>query len=291
MALSVLMIGLVAVTLGMAPSASASSRGNYSGCIAPHCYSIAISPSSMSGSPYQGARATMYLVYMQSGGASPSNPAHINSSLWVIQNGSDDAFIEEGVFDGWVGGNGSQICKTFIYTTDCVHYVYEAGNGGSSTCVNNGCGAYAIYWADTNVSGATENTYLHIVRFTSPSPRTQLYVDDGYNSGNWVLHIMSPALGLDYYGTSTINSNYHYAESIQVGGELAQVANAGACASTQSMTFAMWAPPSTFNTFDAQAPGTAHVDTATFNGTQQVPGTNPGTWLWNVPTPSNPNGC
>ena len=268
---------------------TASSRGNYFDCTARHCYSIAISPSSMSGSPYQGARATMYLTYMRSGSASPSNPAHINSSLWVIQNSARDAYMEVGIYDGWVGADSTRICTRNNSHPHCIHFIYERGNEGSSACINNGCAAYVIYWADTNTSGATENTFFHIVEFTSPSPSTQLYVDDGYNQGEWKVHIISS--GLNYYGTSTLNSRYQYVESIKIGGELDQVAKAGACADIESMTFAMWVPPETYEAFDAQAPTTAHVDTSTFNGTQQVPGTNLGTWLWSVPTTSNYNGC
>jgi hypothetical protein len=292
--LSGIALGFAAATtlvLGSAAPALASGRGNYSNCENTHCYSLALSPDSMSGSPYQGARATMYLINMKSGGASASNPAHINSTLWTNQ---DDglAYEEEGVTDGWVGANGTHPCQTIPFgPTSCIYYIDEPGSGGSSTCINSGCDAYAIYWADTRTTGTTTNQYVHIVKYTSPSPSTQLYVDDGYNSGNWVVHLMSSALGLNYYGTSTINDDYQYVQDIRAGAELEQVANAGACADTQSMTFAMWDPPSTFNTFDAQVPTTASVATSTFNGTQQTPGTNPGTWLWNLPTSGNPNGC
>jgi len=268
---------------------TASSRGNYSDCTVRHCYSIAISPNSMSGSPYQGARATMYLTHMRSGSASASNAAHIISSLWVIQNSAHDAFMEEGIYDGWVGADNTRVCARINSHSHCIHFIYEPGNGAPSTCIENGCPAYIIYWADTHMSGVTEDTNFHVVEFTSPSPSTQLYVDDGYNLGKWIVHIKSS--GLDYYGTSTLNSRYRYVESIKVGGELDQVAKAGACADIELMTFDMWVPPQTFEAFDAQAPNTAHVDTSTFNGTQQVPGINRGTWQWSVPTTSNYNGC
>jgi hypothetical protein len=199
--------------------------------------------------------------------------------------------MEEGIYDGWVGADNTQICTRMNSYSHCIHFIYEPGNDGPSACINNGCAAYIIYWADTNMSGATENTYFHIVNFTSSSPGTQLYVDDGYNQGEWKVHITSLGLGLDYHGTSTLNSRYRYVESIKVGGELDQVAKAGACADIESMTFAMWVPPETYEAFDAQAPTTAHVDTSTFNGTQQVPGINHGTWQWSVPTISNYNGC
>jgi hypothetical protein len=234
----------------------------------------------------------MYLVNMKSGGAYPGNPAHINSTLWVAQNTDpyNQATIEDGIYDGWIEPNGYNNCVGFPNQT-CVHWHYETGSGGSQSCATNGCGGYVIYWADQKNSGGTTNIYYHIVKFTSPSPSTQLYVDIGYNSPNWILHIMSSSLGLDYYGTSTLNNQYTYAAQVQVGGELQQVANAGACADTNSMTFAMWAPPSTFQAWDAEvANGTSHVNTG-FNGTHQVPGTNPGTWLWNLPTSGNPNGC
>lgn len=277
-------------TPGITAPSAAASRGNYSDCTARHCYSIAISPSSMSGSPYQGARATMYLTYMRSGSASPSNPAYINSSLWVIQNSAHDAFMEVGIYDGWVGADNTRICTGNNSRPHCIHFIYEPGNEGSSECINSGCTAYLIYWADTNMSGATVNTFFHVVEFTSPSPGTQLYVDDGYNQGEWKVHIVISSV-LNYYGTSTLNSRYQYVESIKVGGELDQVAKAGACADIESMTFYMWVPPETYEAFDAQTPATAHVDTSTFNGTQQVPGTNPGTWVWSVPATSNYNGC
>jgi hypothetical protein len=270
---------------------TASSRGNYSDCAADNCYSIAISPSSMSGSPYQGARATMYLTRMRSGSASPSNPAYINSSLQVILNSAHNSFLEEGIYDGWVGADGTQICARINSHSHCVHFIYEPGNGGPSPCINNGCTAYIIYWADTSMSGTSENTYFHIVNFTYPSPGTQLYVDDGYNQGEWKVHIKSKGLGLEYYGESSLNSRYRYVESIKVGGQLDQVAKSGACADTELMTFGMWIPPGNYESFDAQAPTTAHIDTSTFNGTQQVPGINQGTWQWSIPTISNYNGC
>jgi hypothetical protein len=279
---------------GPTPRASASNTsniGDYYDCTAPHCYSIAVSPSSMSGTPYRGAQASMHLRYMWSGAATQGNVAHINSSLRVIQKSAAHAFMEEGIYDGWVGAKNTQICIKTNRPTQCVHFIYEQHNGGSSTCINSGCQAYVIYWADDNMSGATEETYLHIVLFTSPSPKALLYVDDGYNNGSWVVHISSKDLNLDYYSASTLNSRYRYAESIQVGGELDQIADAGACANTDIMTFAVWVPPKNYIPFVAQASATAHVDTSTFNGTQRVPGTNPGTWLWNVPTSSNPNGC
>lgn len=280
-------------TPGTARPAAASNRGNYSNCSVRHCYSIAISPGSMSGRPYQGARATMTLADIRSGRASHSNAAHINSSLWVIQNSAHDAFIEEGIYDGWVGANNTRICAAAIPNRHCIHFIYEPGNGGSSTCINNGCDAYIIYWADTNLSEATENTYFHVVEFTSPSPEATLSVDDGYNFGKWIVHIMRS--GLDYYGISTINSSYRYVERVEVGGELDQVAKAGACASTVQMEFGVWVPRNNYNNyipFDAQASSkTAYVDILTFNGTQQIPGTHPGTWSWNVPTASNANGC
>lgn len=268
---------------------TASSRGNYSDCTTRHCYSIAVSPGSMSGSPYQGARATMYLTRMRSGRASPGNAAHISSSLWLIQNSAHDAFMEEGIYDGWVGADNTRTCARINSHSHCIRFIYEPGSGGSSKCINSGCAAYIIYWAVTNMSGATENTYFHVVEFTSPSPGTQLYVDDGYNVGKWVVHIMSS--GLDYYGKSATNSGYQYVQEIKVGGEIDQVANAGACANTERMTFGMWVPPHNYFPFDAQAPNTARVDTSTFNGTQQLPGANPGTWIWNVPTTLNANGC
>jgi len=254
-----------------------------------HCYSIALSPSSMSGSPWQGARATMYLAYMAAGGGTT---AHINSTLWVVQNTDpyNIASIEDGIYDGWIEPDGYSSCTGFLAVT-CVHWGYDSASGASSNCIHNGCGGYVIYWADIRNSGGTENIYFHIVKFTSPSPGTQLYVDIGYNSPNWILHIMSSGIGLDYYGTSTINSDYHYAAQVEVGGELQQGPNANACANTNFMTFAVWAPRSTYQPWDAEVSnGTAYVSRG-FNGTHLVPGTNAGTWLWNLPTSANPNGC
>ena len=199
-----------------------SKRGNYSDCRRRDCYSIAVSPRSMSGRPYQGARAFMSLIYMRSGNVSSSNAAHINSSLWVIQNSAHDAFMEEGIYDGWVGAKDTWTCTRVNSHRRCTYFIYDPGEGSPSACISSGCEAYIIYWAVTTMAGASENTYFHIVEFTSPSPDTQLYFDDGYNGGEWVVHITSPA-GLDYRKTTTINSEYRYIERIEVGGKLNQV--------------------------------------------------------------------
>jgi hypothetical protein len=95
--------------------------------------------------------------------------------------------------------------------------------------------------------------FFHFVKFTSPSPSTQLYVDIGHKSPNWILHIMSSGIGLGY-GTSTINDNYHYATQVTVSGELQQGPNANACANTNFMTFAMWAPWSTYQPLVCRSP-------------------------------------
>jgi len=104
--------------------------------------------------------------------------------------------------------------------------------------------------------------------------------------------MMSSNLGLDFYGTSTIESAFTTVQQVRVGGQLRQVPNAGACADTNSMTFALYRGDNrTYAPWDAEVSnGTAHVSPG-FNGTHLVPGTNPGTWLWNLPTSGNPNGC
>ena len=245
----------------------------------------------MSGSPWTGARATMNLVNMASGGANSSNPAHISSTLSAYLGGPLNE-IETGILDGWVDKNGGRQCDG-IFPYECVYTSYESGSGGSSTCINNGCGAYVLYWADITTAGKTPNIYLHIVKFTSPSPRTSLYSDIGYTgAGRWTVHMMSSNLGLDFYGTSTIESAFTTVQQVRVGGQLRQVPNAGACADTNSMTFALYRGDNrTYAPWDAEVSnGTAHVSPG-FNGTHLVPGTNPGTWLWNLPTSGNPNGC
>lgn len=180
----------VTLSLGATPASAASGIGG--DCTASHCYSASVIEL-YGQSPFEGAHIAMALLPMATGGANYSNGYQVGNTLWVVF-GKDwsDNYIEAGLADGWAYPNGCTYgCRSA--DKDCMRWSYEAGNGGSSACYNSGCGAYFLYWEDHSVSGGVKCSYMHVVRFTSPTPSATQYIDIIHNydgAGNW--NVTSP---------------------------------------------------------------------------------------------------
>ena len=242
-ALSVLAVSLATTVLFSLGAAPASAAGGIGDCVnqpsTGHCYSASVIEL-YGESPYDGAHIAMALLPMATASANASNGYHVNNTLWVVL-GKDwsDNYIEAGLADGWAYPNGYTYgCRSGDKV--CTRWSYASGNGGSSTCYNSGCGAYFLYWEDHNVSGGVKYSYMHVVRFTSPTPSVTQYIDIIHNydgSGNWNINFSGY---YTYNAVSSIDDSYQRPYQIQAGGEVYAPKGAAACATTSTDTVGEW---------------------------------------------------
>ena len=175
--------------------------------------------------PKLGGYASIPLTNMKSGPASFADANHIDSEMWVQLDSSGNHYIEAGILDGFERPDNYHYCFTSLH--QCEYYSFEPGNGGSSTCVVSGCGAYELFWADTSVAGGTQYQYLHVVRFLSPNPGAREYIRIYYSGGgDWVISLSG---AYTYTGISTIESAYHQTKYVVWGGEYEGPKNNGEC--------------------------------------------------------------
>jgi hypothetical protein len=224
-----------------------------------HCYSY--TEFDLGGAAqFEGGHGTFPLTNLKSGPSSGANNGasdyHVNNTVWV--NFSSTDYIEGGVRDGYVQPNNYNHCGN----GSCDSVTYESGSGASQSCISNGCGAYVLYWEDHHNSGGTQYTYMHIVRFLSPTGGNE-FVDILWNySGHndWDLNFTG---AYAYSGQSTIDDGYHHPTSVQVGGELYAPANNGECAAYSADQAGVWETPGWTIIWPETAPG-ATVTPSTF---------------------------
>ena len=241
--LSALAISLAMTIMSSLGAAPASAAGGIGNCVnqpsTGHCYSASVIEL-YGNSLYDGAHIAMALLPMATASANAGNGYHVNNTLWVVM-GKDwsDNYIEAGLADGWAYPNGyTSGCQSG--DKFCTRWSYASGNGGSSTCYYSGCGAYFLYWEDHNVSGGVKYSYMHVVRFTSPTPSVTQYIDIIHNydgSGNWNINFSGY---YTYNAVSSIDDSYQHPYQIQAGGEVYAPQGAAACATTTTDTVGEW---------------------------------------------------
>ena len=280
--LSALLLGVAsfaAISLGGATPAFASTVD--CGTVSPtHCYSVTHLDT---GPGWLGGHIAMALLPMATGGSSSSADYHVGNTLWLNLNSSHTDAIEAGLEDMWAQPNGYNNCSNNF----CQSWSYEAGNGGSQTCVQSGCGAYFLYWADRNLVGGTEYEHVHVVRFTSPQPAgTTQYIDiiNNYDQlGNWNINFSGY---YTYSSSSTINDQYTGPSDVEAGGEVSAPANAADCATNTTDTVGLWEPGLSIlfpNTDGTGTPGGSwHVTSGSgLTGTPTSNGSGSYTWKLN----------
>lgn len=279
-AISALLFGGAVLGIGLAVPASA---GTPEDCSNAHCYSMTIF-STGGDSAFNGVSLTVPLSWIESGEASADYPYHISNEIWMDLGGDASNFIEAGVADGWAEPSGPLPCNaTMNGHPDCEDWVYEPGNGGSAACAQSGCGAYFLFWEDHHLVGNTVYSFMHVVRFLSPSPATDESISIRWNSAgdrNWDLNF-SGAYG--YSGASTQDDTVaQHPYWVEMGGELAAPAPNASCADPVTDRMGLWTGPGWTLTWPSLDPADEHISPG-FNGygTENRPDT--GNYTWSMP--------
>lgn len=204
--------------LGAGPASAASPD-----CLYHHCYSTGY----YAHGPQLGATASIPLTNMASGPANASTPNHISSEMWVGLDKNAKDYIEAGVWDGFQEPKNYTHCSGS--PKQCMSVSFESGSGGSAACAAVGCGAYELFWADTNSVGGVTYQFVHVVRFLSPRPNSNVDVDIYYAGlGTWTVKFTG---AYNYTGTSKIESAYHQTHDVEWGSEYVGPKTNGECGS------------------------------------------------------------
>lgn len=243
-----------------------------------HCYAIT-QWAGLARSPYVGGHITLNSDLHEPGPSSATHVYHTSNEMWV---GLDSQhYIEAGTRDGYVYAPG-----THCGIGECQVWSYENGSGASQTCINGGCGAYILFWADTTYDQSTGRViqYIHVVSFTSPSSSTE-YIDilyDWNGSGHWNVNFTGTK---SFSAISTVEDHWQRPDDISWGGEVYAPASNGYCADLTTDTAGIWSTTDNRNysiTWDPNtsantqvSPGFATYASATPNGY----------WSWEVNAP------